>query len=163
MELKKHYNPRVMFLSIYALMFVVYIIIGLQPAEASHYYEVSGRLDIPSIQLDSDVTALELQEHSLDTPDTIVGSYSQSQNKTLLIGHSTTVFRDLDKVKIGDDVLYNELAYRVNSIEVAQKSEINMTRLLSDSDIDTLVIMTCAGTLLNDGDATHRLIITATR
>ena len=38
-----------------------------------------------------------------------------------------------------------------------------MNKLLSNdgSGIDTLVVMTCAGELYNNGDASHRLVLTA--
>lgn len=38
-----------------------------------------------------------------------------------------------------------------------------MNAILSSSEVETLVIMTCAGTPLPGQDATHRLVITAER
>jgi sortase (surface protein transpeptidase) len=36
-----------------------------------------------------------------------------------------------------------------------------MKELLKAEDTDTLVLMTCAGELMSNNDATHRLIVTA--
>ena len=158
--IRKHLDARKTFLTVYFLAFAVYIIIGLQPAQAQNY-DVSGSLSIPVIGLTSDVTTLELKDKKLDTPDTIVGSYSRVDSKVLLIGHSTTVFQDLDKVTLGDEIVYNDKTYYVDDITTLKKEEISMTNLLQREDKDTLVVMTCAGELLGEGEATHRLIITA--
>ena len=160
MIIRKHLDARKTFLTVYFLAFAVYIIIGLQPAQAQNY-DVSGSLSIPVIGLTSDVTTLELKDKKLDTPDTIVGSYSRVDSKVLLIGHSTTVFQDLDKVTLGDEIVYNDKTYYVDDITTLKKEEISMTNLLQREDKDTLVVMTCAGELLGEGEATHRLIITA--
>ena len=161
MELKKHLNLKYIFIGIYVASFLAFIIYGLMPAKAVEAYDIEGEVVIPSIGLTSDVTKVELTAEGLETPDTIVGSYSRNQNKTLLFGHSTTVFTDLKKVKLGDYIEYGGNNYEVRAIDMLAKSKINMDKLLKAEDKDTLVIMTCAGTLLDGGDATHRLIITA--
>ena len=161
MELKRHLDLRYIFVGVYVLFFLIYIVLGLQPAEAAVSYEVSANLSIPSIGLNSDVTSLSLRDGHLDTPDTIVGSFSRAKNKTLLIGHSTTVFEHLDSVQIGDEIVYNDRVYSVISREIQAKADISMARLLQAADNEMLVLMTCAGELLDGGDATHRLIITA--
>lgn len=140
----------------------MYMILGLKPAEARHY-EISGELSIPSIGLVSDVTALQLENRRLDTPDTIVGSYSEDISKILLIGHSTTVFENLHNIKLEESIEYNNNTYRVVKTETLPKAKINMGSLLSPADIQTLVIMTCAGNPVGEKDATHRLIVTAVK
>ena len=162
MKLKQHLDAKKVFVGLYVLAFAIYVVVGLQPAKAAHY-EVAAELNIPSIGLTADVTELQLNNGKLDTPDTIVGSYSQGENKTLLIGHSTTVFKDLSGAKLNSTINYDNKTYRVTEIAMTQKKNVNMNRLLRSTDKDTLVIMTCAGQLLDGGDATHRLIITATR
>ena len=162
MELKRHLNLRYVFVGLYVLLFVTYIVVGLQPAGATQY-EIAAALSIPNIELESGVTELALHDGRLDTPDTIVGSYSRYNNKVLLIGHSTTVFERLKEVQIGDEITYDNDAYRVVSRYEQVKQDISMHKLLSDEDEKTLVLMTCAGELLGNGDATHRLIITAVR
>ena len=154
-------NLRYVFVSFYVILFAAYIIIGLQPAEAVVSYDISGNLSIPEIDLNADVTQVSLEGGNLETPDTIVGSYSKAVNKTLLFGHSTTVFQDLKDVQVSDKIIYNDVSYHVVSNKIWAKSDITMSRLLRGSDVDTLVLMTCAGELLGDGDATHRLIVVA--
>ena len=161
MELRKRISPRIILAGLYILFFLVYIIVGLQPAEAANSYEISTKLSIPSIELDSDVTTLYMEDHKLETPDDIVGEFTRAKNKTLLIGHAKTVFKDLYKTKVKDEIIYNDKLYIVSNIETLEKLDINMNRLLSEADEDTIVIMTCAGTDLGNGDATHRLIVTA--
>ena len=161
MELKKRLNIKTVLMGLYAVFFMAYIIVGLNPAEAAQSYEIFAELNIPSINLSSDVTALQLEKKKKKTPDTIVGSFSRAENKTLLIGHSSTVFQNLNKVKLGEEIDYDNHIYIAQKIETLEKSEIDMSKLLARANKDTLIIMTCAGTDLGNGDATHRLIITA--
>ena len=160
MELKRRLDLRAIFIGLYVLAFAVYIIVGLQPAEAANY-AVSAELAIPDIGLNTDVTTLEFDGHQLNTPREIVGSYSEAQNKTLLIGHSTTVFQNLNQVQLGDTINYDNKVYRVTAIDMVAKSEVKMSKILAPAEKDTIVIMTCAGQLLNGDDATHRLMVTA--
>ena len=161
MELKKRLNPRIVFFVIYFVAFFGYIIYGLQPVEATNAYTVDNMLSISSIGLNADVTNIHVEDGELKTPDTIVGSYSKNTNKTLLIGHSTGIFKDLDDVKIGDSIKYGDNEYKVTKYVYIEKDAIDMNELLASEDKETLVIMTCAGTLLGDGDATHRIILFA--
>ena len=160
MELKRGFDFRKFFVVVYSLFLVIYLVVGLQPAQAVDY-KIDAGVEIPSISLESDVTALELDQSRLNTPDAIVGSFSNAKNKTLLIGHSTTVFANLNRVKVGDEVIYNGKTYHVKSRVYRAKEDILMDELLVQEDTDTLVLMTCAGELLGEGDATHRLIIYA--
>ncbi|MBR3253043.1 sortase [Candidatus Saccharibacteria bacterium] len=144
----------------YVAAFTTYLILGFQPAEATHY-EISGSLNIPSIGLVSDVTTLELKDRKLDTPNTIVGSYTRYDSKIFLIGHSTTVFKNLNQVKVGSIIEYNGKKYQIVDTKTLAKSEIDMNILLAPEAHNTLVIMTCAGEILENQDATHRFIVTA--
>lgn len=162
MELKRRFNRRRCFTILYIVAFFAYVIVGLQPAEAKNY-EISGQVVIPSIKLSSDVTTLELVDHKLDTPDAIVGSYSKYSSKIFLVGHSSTVFKNLKNVKLNDYIYYNGASYRIRQIETLAKSDINMNGLLMPAKEQTIVIMTCAGERLGEKDATHRLIVTAVK
>ena len=144
------------------MAFLAYIVVGLQPVEAADY-DIAAELNIPSLGLEADVTTLTLDNNKLDTPDAIVGSYTRAENKTLLIGHSTTVFQNLNQVELGNEISYSGNNYRVAEIKTIPKSAINMNKILAGSDKDTIIIMTCAGELLDGGDATHRLIVTAVK
>ena len=162
MELKRRFDFRKAFTILYIVAFLAFIVIGFQPAEAQHY-EVSGQINIPSIGLTSDVTTLELVDHRLDTPDTIVGSYSKYSSKIFLVGHSSTVFKNLKNVSLNEYIYYDDKTFKVTRIETLEKANINMNLLLMPSKETTLVIMTCAGQPLGAKDATHRLIVTATK
>lgn len=162
MELKRHFDLKTLFFGIYFLALAVFLFFGLQPAEAFQG-EYDAELSIPSISLEAPVVELQLLDHKLKTPDTIVGSFSNHQNKTLLIGHSTTVFSSLKNTRLGDIVNYDGTAYKVTSINTLEKSDVDMTEILSESEQETLILMTCAGELLDGGDATHRLIIEAVK
>ena len=161
MELKKHLNFKYIFIGLYVASFLAFIIYGVIPTNAVDAYEIDSELSMPSIGLNSGVTKLELGKDGLETPDTIVGSFSNNTNKTLLIGHSTTVFNNLKNVRLEDTFEYNGKTYEVRMIDMVAKDKISMNRILQSEEKDTIILMTCAGTLLNNGDATHRLIITA--
>ena len=162
MELRKHLDYRKIFIALFCLVFVAYFVYGLAPAEAANY-NISGKVEIPAIGLSSDIAKVDLIDGRLSVPDEIVGDYSPHRNATFLFGHSTTVFSELNIVKLGDEVLYNGTTYRVVARDMISKQLINMNKLLTEKEKDTLILMTCAGTLLDNGDATHRLIITAIR
>ena len=135
--------------------------IGLSPAEATAQLEISGDLFIPSINLSSDVASLPLEDNRLKTPDEIVGSFSNHKNKTLLIGHSSTIFHDLYKMTIGNLIVYNGHKYMVVNMDILDKQSISMSKILKAETEDTLVLMTCAGEDYGNGDSSHRLILTA--
>ena len=159
-ELKRFVSVKKIVLATYFCLFFIYLFIGFLPADATNYV-ISTKMNIPSINLSSDVTALKVENRSLNTPDSIVGSYSKNNNKTLLIGHSSTVFQNLNKTYIGDTIWYNDHAYIVSEKNVYLKKDIRMDDILKAEAKDTIVVMTCAGESLGNGDATHRLILTA--
>lgn len=160
MELKHVYSFRVVVAVICALVISFCLFKYFEPAEALQY-QISGYLNIPSINLDTDVTTLELKDGKLDTPATIVGSYSRHKNTTLLIGHSNSVFTGLKNIKIGDEVNYNGSTFKIYKSQIITKDAIDMKSLLSESKNETIVLMTCFGQMYADGDASHRLIIFA--
>ena len=161
MKLRKSIDFRKIAYVLYSFCFAVYLIIGLKPVAQATNYEISGNLIIPSIGLSSVVTTLRLNDHKLDTPDTIVGSFTKNNNNTLLIGHASTVFYNLDKISLGDEINYETKSYTVIGVEVLSKNEIEMNSLLKAEAQPTIILMTCAGENLGGGDATHRLIVKA--
>lgn len=157
-------RTRLIFTGLFATFFAIYLFIGLQPADAYENYEISGSLSIPAISLATDVTTSTINDHRLSVPSHIVGSFSRFPNWTLLVGHSSSVFNHLHETKIGDVIYYNGANYQITSVNTLEKSAIDMDELLiPDTDTDTIILMTCAGTLFDNGDATHRLIVTAKR
>ena len=69
----------------------------------------------------------------------------------------------MNELDLFDSIKYGDSDYQVVKISLMPKSKIIMRDLLKEADKDTLVLMTCAGTLLDNHDATHRLIITAVK
>lgn len=160
MELKKALDFRKIVMILYFGALVIYLLIGLMPAKATAL-DVATEIEIPVVGISSDVTMLRLQNYKLDTPDEIVGAYTRAKNKTFLVGHSTGVFAGLENLKIGDEIIYDLMKYIVKKVEILEKTEISMDKLLLPAEKDTIILMTCAGESLGDRDATHRLIITA--
>lgn len=144
----------------YNLIFATALGFGLQPFETTPL-PISGQLEIPTIRLASNVTPLKLDHHRLNTPSKIVGSFSSAPNKTLLIGHSSSVFKSLYHVPENTILTFKNRSYKITSKVLLEKSAIDMQQLLASTDRETLVLMTCAGQNLGAGDATHRLIFTA--
>lgn len=161
-------------LLVYAGIFLVYFLagaaffyFGFQPATSAEavYAEESknaaDHLSISSINLGVPVAEINLNGSDLEVPEQIVGAYSVHKNKTLLIAHSTTAFKNLDQLQEGALVSYNRVNYKVTNIETKEKSEISMQEILSAAKTPTLVLMTCAGEQISDTDFSHRLIAAA--
>ena len=143
----------------FVLVFGIYIWFGLQPAEAAR--TISSSINIPALSINSDVIETEMTDGKLKVPATLAASYSRNNNKTLIYGHSTSVFKNLDGIKIDDIIIYNDKEYHVTNVRTLKKDEINMYEVLSYEEKDTIIIMTCDGELYENGDASHRLIVTA--
>lgn len=156
------FSPKQLFIGAFIIVFAIYFIIGFQPAEATIDYPVTATVEIPDIGLSSNVASLKLENNELHTPDFIVGSF-QRKNKTLLIGHSSTIFQNLHKISENSKIFYNGKTYQVKSRTIIDKNFIDMTDLLfsADDSPETLVLMTCIGQKLNNNSSTHRLIIYA--
>ena len=172
MRLKRHRwtvrHTKIAILLFYALAVPTYIAIGLQPSHTSmaetlaeESQNASGYLIINSINLSTPVSEVQLHDHTLVAPEYIAGSYSSHKHKTLLIGHSSTVFERLKDAKLSDIVDFNEHSYRIVNIETRPKDNISMTNILAAAEHDTIVLMTCTGKNVGANDYSHRLIVTA--
>ena len=161
--------PYLLIFAAYAVFTFAFITIGLQPvrsAEAAYAEESStadATLVIDAIGLSAPVTQSSLSNNNLSVPEQIAASYSNSPNKTLIFGHSSSVFQNLKNIQLSDTIFYNEKTYQVTDITEVKKTEISMADILAPSDTDTIVLMTCSGEKIpnTDGDHTHRLIVTA--
>lgn len=157
------------FLMTYAAVMAVYFLIGFLPAANAEDYQIGGSLNIPSINLSTDVAELELSGNTLVSPGEIAGEFTNAKNKLLIIGHAKTVFHNLIGVQTGDEFDYtgeNEEfsgKFKVSEVKILEKSKIDMSEILAAEEEPTIVIMTCAGEMLSNTDATERLIITAKR
>lgn len=151
---------KVLTTTFFMIMLPIYLFIGLQPAplvDAASY----PSLEIPAIHLKTPVASVELIDRQLAVPATIAGIYQPFANKLFIIGHSSTVFRNLDQLEIGQTFSYDGGQFIITDRKILEKSTISMNEILSDTPEKTIIIMTCAGESLPDQDATHRLIITA--
>lgn len=145
----------------FMIMLPIYLFIGLQPApfaDAASY----PILEIPTINLKTPVASVELVDRQLAVPATIAGIYQPFDNKLFIIGHSSTVFKNLNQLQLNHTFTYANETYHITDRTILQKSNISMNELLADTPEKTIIIMTCAGEPLPNQDATHRLIITAT-
>ncbi|MBQ6394474.1 class F sortase [Candidatus Saccharibacteria bacterium] len=156
---RKSYG-RVIFVSIYFLALIVYVALGFRPsADAA----ADNRLFIPAIDLRTPVKNIDKNGSKLDVPDDIAGAYNEKHNKTLIVGHSTTVFKNLSSLYPDDTFTFDGETYLITESIVVPKTSIDMAELLSAADEPTIIIMTCTGTPVSNTDTTHRLLITAVR
>lgn len=152
---------RTFFVSFFTIFLPLYLFIGFQPTLPADAADLPT-LNIPDIALETPVATVELKNHELATPALIAGAFSMNETKTLLIGHSSSVFKDLHHLQLGAELVYDNAIYQISQIETLAKSDISMNAILAPASAKTLVLMTCAGEPLPDQDATHRLIISAT-
>lgn len=150
------------FVTFFIIALPLYLYIGFRPAiraEAISY----PVLEIPSINLSTPVEPLSLENHELIAPATIAGSYQRFENKIFIIGHASTVFQDLDAIEIGGFLTYDGDTYQIFQRETLAKEDIDMSIVIGNAPTPVMIIMTCAGTPLPNQDATHRLMIYASK
>ena len=128
-----------------------------KPVDASS----EERLFMPSIGLVARVKDIEREGNTLKAPDYIAGAYKASAHKTVLIGHSSTIFKELHQTKIGDKFTFDHKNFSVKKIEILEKSVIDMSEVVAETEDNTIVLMTCYGESLGGQDFSHRFIITA--
>lgn len=155
--------------STYFVAGFAFIAIGLQPVRdsaavyATESELATSLLSINAINLHAPVKEVAMKGKTLEVPEQIAGSYSVHDNKTLIMGHSSTIFANLNNLSLGDKISYNNKTYTISNIEEKQKQDIDMSEVLSAAETDTLILMTCSGDKITGtaSDHTHRLIITA--
>lgn len=153
---------KVTFSAFFMVVLPIYLYVGFQ--STSHVEAVSyPTLEIPSINLSTPVEPLSLTGNELISPATIAGSYQRFENKLFIIGHSSTVFQNLDQIQEGDFITYNGNNYQVFLLEILAKSDIDMSSVIGNTSTPIMIIMTCAGTPLPGQDATHRLLVYASK
>ena len=154
-----HRQPGAVCFSAWTIAFLIYLGIGLTPAAATEY-EIIGNIEIPEVGINSEVVKIQLTNGQIPTPDAIVGEFTKNNAKKLLVGHATGVFSNLSHVEAGDEIYYLDSKYKVKNVETYKKEDIQMNQLLAGEE-DELVLMTCAGEIFINGDATERLIVEA--
>ncbi|MDO5480818.1 MAG: sortase [Candidatus Saccharibacteria bacterium] len=155
-------------MAFYSVFIPSFLYFGLTEVSSSATYATesaaaSESLIIPALNLSAPVTVIKKQGAELISPDQIAGVYHSAQNKSFIIGHSSTIFKDLKNLKEDNEIIYNNYNYKITSIKTLAKSEISMPEILKPEDAPTIVLMTCAGTSLGGHDYSHRIIVTATK
>lgn len=141
----------------YAVFIPIYLYIGLQPASASNF---SGNLKIPSVNISAGIEDVEMIENKLETPDFSIGSFAPNKNKIFLFAHSSSAFKNLENIKLEDEILYNSETFLVTGISTLLVEKIDMRTVLKSAPEKTLILMTCAGEE-KDGNFPARLLVTA--
>lgn len=161
-----------LYVGIFLIYFVAgfaFLAIGLQPvksAEAVYATEAESAeeyLEIPAISLSTPVKISTLTGSDLSVPEQIAASYSMHDNKYFIFGHSSSVFKDIKNLQIGNQIIYQGQSYKVSLVEEKAKANVNMDDILASADIPTIILMTCSGEKIEgtNGDHTHRIIVTA--
>ena len=123
-----------------------------------------GALYIPDINFGATVTSTyEDASRNICVPESnLAGALTRRyfgtafENKTLIVGHASGVFAPLFSVRMGHTIVYLGKTYTVVNISRQVVTEVNMRQIIKDEDLDTIVLMTCAGF-----NSAERLIITA--
>ncbi len=120
-------------------------------------------LSIPSLGIATSVSASTLSGNELSVPSSSVSSYG-----TLLMGHSSGVFRNLPAASVGQEIIYNGQTYIINKVKlnlpVAQdrKSVGNYSMyVLTNYGPGNIVLMTCAGSYQPGFGYTARTLVFA--
>jgi sortase (surface protein transpeptidase) len=155
--------PRPKFSWIFGIMYF-FVIFGtvfyfFKPKEADAMSE--ERLFIPSIGMIARVKNIEREGSKLVPPDLEAGAYHPAIHKTVLLGHSTSIFNTLKNVEMDDRITFDNKDYTITRIEIVEKTAVNMEEVVSETEKNTIVLMTCYGEPLGEQDYTHRFIVTA--
>jgi sortase (surface protein transpeptidase) len=178
------YNVCVMkkFTSIFSLLFalgapavgameITSATIGSAPASTG----VPLYLYIPSIQLFTVIQGVGIdQKGNMDVPSgktNNVGWYQYgpvpgSTGTAVLDAHNTAAFKELNKVPVGEDIYIftseaKWLHFTVTQAETYSMQVLKPTTLFAATNSKQINLITCAGQSLGNGEATHRLIVSA--
>lgn len=125
---------------------------------------VNATLKIPAIKLSASVSPAIFDNNTFLTPDHHVASFTNN-NKVFLFAHSTTAFKNLSALSIGDEITYiandRPITVRVYQAETLTTAEISMHEVIADSKYPELILMTCAGEKTANGSYPERLLIYA--
>jgi LPXTG-site transpeptidase (sortase) family protein len=147
---------------LYVALAITYFAVGLMPARAEDELTAVGTLSIGSINMEqAEVVETKAKGKQLIIPDEKIAIYSTHKSKLLLMAHSETAFRDINRLNIGDEIIYNGEKYEVLSMKYEQIEDIKMSEILKAEEKKTIVLMTCAGKEMDDGNFSERLIIEA--
>lgn len=165
---KKLFFKHRFFKLVFSLLYLILTPILIYQAINQFSYAIeinsaTSHLKIPTINLSTPVKIVHRTTTSIDVPDHIAGLYQKTNHLKLILGHSSTIFTNLHQVNLNDTINLDQTTYIITDKKTLEKSAIDMKQLLAPdpNSPTTLILMTCAGTLIADQDYTHRLIITA--
>ena len=149
------------FLGLLSLALPPYLL-GLS-AFASTINPTDATLKIPAIGIFAPVSPATIENNQPLTPDRQVASLTDG-NKIFLYAHSTTAFKRLDQISIGDQIAYSTdsatLTFTVTNINTLDLADVSMANLTASTKEPSIILMTCAGAKIGD-DYVERLIVTA--
>lgn len=135
------------------------------------------RVQIPRVRLDAPVVAARLMRASVgvtwEVPAHKVGhaqstAMAGARGNAVLLGHVSSlnagnVFKDLDGVKVGDEVLLHgggaTFRYRVSGVQRVTRDDMS---IMAQGEDASLTLLTCTGAWLPDvHDYSHRLAVRA--
>lgn len=141
--------------------FIIIAFLVSQILRPSKIVEATSYLKIPTINLSTPVSTVHLHGSELSTPEEIAGVYFANPNKIFILGHVSTVFKNLSKITSESSFEFDGKKYQIKETFILEKSKIDMKNILKPEYSPTVIIMTCHGTPLGNQDYTHRFIATA--
>ena len=178
----KHWRLRMALIFVISFLFSGQAVVRADGPAGEGQYAIPVRLNIPTIELDSEVVTVGSKivvvdgrkYRQWDTSNTLVGWQKGSATlgqpgNTVLTGHSdiyTQIFRDLNQVQIGDEIIVSTdheiYRYRVTRVMEVQESGVSMAqrvengKWIAPTDDERLTLITCSRS-----GASHRLIVVA--
>ena len=132
-------------------------------------------LHIPSINLTSSVEGVGIDKKGrMDVPSgrtNKVGWYKYGVvpgniGTAVLDAHNTAAFKKLNQVSVGEEIYVMSssgewLKFKVTAAKTYSVKNLKPVTLFAPTNSRQINLITCAGTLLGNGEATHRLIVSA--
>jgi sortase A len=132
-------------------------------------------LYIPSIKLLSNIQGVGIDKKgNMDVPSgktNDVGWYQYgvapgNTGTAVIDAHNTAAFKKLDDVPVGEEIyIYTSkgrwLEFKVHAAKTYSMKTLKPETLFAKTNSKQINLITCAGTLLGNGEATHRLIVSA--
>ena len=132
-------------------------------------------LYIPSIDLSTNIKGVGVNEKGdMDVPsgktDDVgwfqYGVFPGNTGTAVLDAHNTAAFKELDKVPLGSEIYIwttegRWLRFSVTKANTYSMKNLSPYTLFEETQDKQINLITCAGILLGNGEATHRLIVSA--
>lgn len=144
------------------------------PTSTPRLIEALRRLDIPALELDSEVVESRFIDGMWQVPKFVVGhlegtARAGEDGNTVLVGHSTSIssgeiFADIDRLKPGDLIVVGSdtrtFSYRVREVGVVSWDDLSVVKPTPNRR--TLTMLTCTGEWLSGQvDYDSRVVVRA--